>query len=171
MNDKWLYVTDVEKETGIPSATIRRYIRNHGHHLQLKKRGKVYMVASESLSVIKNIRDLYDQGKRLEDIEDALRSMNIPMTITVTHDEREMTVNASEVLVQLQKDMEEQKEFNQSLLEIIQKQQEYINTKLEERDQKLLQSIREIQEAKKEIAVSHEKKKGFFSKFFKGKEE
>ncbi|MBS4218710.1 DUF3967 domain-containing protein [Bacillus sp. FJAT-49711] len=167
MNDKWLYVTDVEKQTGIPSATIRRYIRNHGHHLQLKKRGKIYLVASESLSFIKNIRDLYDQGKRLEDIEDALRSMNIPMT----HDEREMTVNASEVLVQLQKDMEEQKKFNQSLLETIQKQQEYINTKLEERDQKLLQSIREIQEAKREIAVSHEKKKGFFSKFFKGREE
>lgn len=51
--------------------------------------------------------------------------------------------------------MNEQKKFNQSLLETIQKQQDYILTKLEERDKRLIESIREIQAAKKEIASSH----------------
>jgi Fic family protein len=169
LNDKWFSVVEIEKQTNIPDATIRRYIRNHGHHLQIKKRGKSYLIANESLTTIKTIRSLYDKGKQSEDIEETLRKMNMPVTVTVTDNEKEMTVSSSEVLVQLQKDMNEQKKFNQSLLETLQKQQEYINTKLEERDQVLLQSIRELQEAKKQIASSEEekmKKKGFFSSLF-----
>jgi Fic family protein len=168
-NDKWFSVMDIEKQTGIPDATIRRYIRNHGHHLQIKKRGKSYLIANGSLTTIKIIRSLYDKGKQSEDIEETLRKMNMPVTVTVTDNEKEMTVSSSEVLVQLQKDMNEQKKFNQSLLETLQKQQEYINTKLEERDRVLLQSIRELQETKKQIASSEEekkKKKGFFSSLF-----
>lgn len=167
-NEKWFSVMEIEKQTGIPDATIRRYIRNHGHHLQIKKRGKSYLIASETLTVIKKIRELYDKGKQSEDVEDILRYMNVPVTITMTDDEKEVTVNASEVLIQLQKDMNEQKNFNQSLLETLQKQQEYITIKLEERDRRLIESIREMQEVKKEIASSEEKKKkGFFTRLFK----
>jgi DNA-binding transcriptional MerR regulator len=169
IDDKWFSVMDIEKKTGIPDATIRRYIRNHGYHLQIKKRGKSYLIANESLTTIKTIRSLYDKGKQLEDIEETLRKMNMPVTVTVTENEKEMTVSSSEVLIQLQKDMNEQKKFNQSLLETLQKQQEYINTRLEERDRILLESIRELQETKKQIASSEEekkKKKGFFSSLF-----
>lgn len=49
-----------------------------------------------------------------------------------------------------------------------QEQQEYIQTKLEERDRKSIESLREIQEVKKEIvSTKEEKKKGFFAKLFK----
>lgn len=166
MNENWFYVTDVEKQTGIPNATIRRYIRNHGHHLKIKKRGKSYLISDESLPIIKNIRELYEQGKQLEDVEEALRKMNMPVTITMNDDERKMTVNANELLLQLQKDMNEQKKFNQLLLETLQKQQEYINTRLEERDQNLMKAINEILDSKKQIAAKEEKK-GFFAKIFK----
>ncbi|AKL86471.1 hypothetical protein D068_cds36720 [Bacillus atrophaeus UCMB-5137] len=37
--------------------------------------------------------------------------MNVPVTITVTDNENEVTVNAGQVLIQLQKDMNEQKEI------------------------------------------------------------
>ncbi|MBQ6350505.1 MAG: DUF3967 domain-containing protein [Methanobrevibacter sp.] len=170
MNDekKWFSVTETEKETSIPDATIRRYLRNHGHHLQIKKRGKSYFIAHESLSLIKKIRELYDSGKQTEDVEESLRRMNMPVTITVTENEKEVTVNSSEVLIQLQKDMNEQKQFNQSLIEMLTKQQEYINTKLEERDRRLMESLRELQETKKQITSSEEvKKKGFFARLFK----
>ena len=39
-----------------------------------------------------------------------------------------------------------------------QEQQEYINSKLEERDQQLMESIREIQEAKNQLAATQQKK-------------
>lgn len=157
-SEKWLSVVEVENRTSIPDATIRRYIRAHGHHMQIKKRGKSYLIASESLSIIKKIRELYDQGKQSGSVEETLSQMNVPVTITVTDRDGDVTVNASEVLVQLQKDMNEQKKFNQSLLETLHEQQEYIHTKLEERDQKLMEAIREIQETKNEIASSKERK-------------
>ncbi|MBQ3641741.1 DUF3967 domain-containing protein, partial [bacterium] len=60
------------------------------------------------------------------------------------------------------------KQFNQSLIEMLTKQQEYINTKLEERDRRLMESLRELQETKKQITSSEEvKKKGFFARLFK----
>ncbi|WP_423492455.1 DUF3967 domain-containing protein [Lysinibacillus agricola] len=45
-----------------------------------------------------------------------------------------------------------------------QEQREYINTKLEERDRKLLESIRDIQETKKQIAATQQKKWWIFWK-------
>jgi len=39
----------------------------------------------------------------------------------------------------------------------MQRQQEYIDTRLEERDRKLMTAIREIQESKKQMAVDLEK--------------
>ena len=156
--EKWLPVIEVEKQTGIPDATIRRYIRNHGHHLQIKKRGKSYLIANESLSVIKKIRELYDKGKQSEGVEETLSQMNMPMTITMTDDEKEVTVNTGQVLIQLQKDMNEQKKFNQLLLERLDQQQEYIDNKLEERNQELTKSLRTLLEVKKQIAASAQKK-------------
>jgi DNA-binding phage protein len=55
-----------------------------------------------------------------------------------------------------------------------QKQEDYINNKLEERDQKLIQSLRDSQETKKLLlevqeqitASQEEKKKGFFARLF-----
>ncbi len=65
---------------------------------------------------------------------------------------------------------EEITELRKYVADVERKQQEqqiYIKTKLEDRDQKLMESLREIQEVKKEIASSKEKKKqGFFSKWF-----
>ncbi|ADP33984.1 hypothetical protein BATR1942_15325 [Bacillus atrophaeus 1942] len=42
--------------------------------------------------------------------------MNVPVTITVTDNENEVAVNAGQVLIQLQKGMNEQKKFNQLLV-------------------------------------------------------
>ncbi|MEW9501917.1 DUF3967 domain-containing protein [Jeotgalibacillus marinus] len=165
--NKWYNVLEAEKETKIPDATIRRYIRNHGHHLNIRKRGKSYLIAHDSLSIINKIRELYDDGKQLHDVEDTLRMMNVPMNMTVDDGEKGVTVTVSETLIQLQKGiteankyMAEQMEFNQSLLEAIKKQQDYIDTRMKERDQNLMQSLKESTEARKEIASASEEKKG-----------
>lgn len=164
--DEWYSVTEIEKKTGIADSTVRRYIRNHGHHLQIKKRGKSYLIAEDSIPTIKKIRELYDKGKQSEDVNDSLRKMNIPTVITVTDKDDSVTVDVSEVLIQLQKDMNDQKEFNKALLEHIKKQQEYIDNKLEERDQRLIAAIRESQETRREIAAEKEEKKSWISRLF-----
>ncbi|MFJ5772544.1 DUF3967 domain-containing protein [Psychrobacillus sp. NPDC093180] len=161
MTDKaeWLTVLAVEKQTNIPNATIRRYIRNHGHHLNIRKKGKVYLLSSESIAIVLSIRQQYDDGKSQDQVEEALGLMGNPVTITVTANDEQMTVNVGETLLELKESMNDQNRIIQSLAEQLQKQQEYISTKLEERDRTLLAAIRENQESKKQIAAAVELKK------------
>lgn len=154
---EWLTVLAVEKQTNIPNATIRRYIRNHGHHLNVQKKGKSYSIASESIPIVLTIRKHYDDGKSLDQVEKALVDTGNPVTITMNDDGEQMTVNVGEALQDMNKAMHEQNKVIQSLVEHMQRQQEYIDTRLEERDRKLMTAIREIQESKKQIAADQEK--------------
>ena len=80
---EWLTVLAIEKQTKIPNATIRRYIRNHGHHLNVQKKGKSYFIASESIPIVLNIRKQYDDGKSSDQVKEALSQTGNPVTITV----------------------------------------------------------------------------------------
>lgn len=162
---KWLTVLDVEEQTKIPNATIRRYIRNHGHHFNIRKDGKNYFLSSESIPIIQEIRKHYDGGKSLKQVEETLVKKGSPLIITVVENDEQMTVSASEVLQDIKKTLYEQNQIIQSLVEQVEKQQLYIDTRLEERDQRLLIALRESQEIK-QIAASTEKKKNWFTRLF-----
>lgn len=158
---KWLTVLDIEKATKIPNATVRRYIRNHGHHLNIKKNGKSYLIAEESIQIIKDIRNFYEVGKSIEYVENTLANMGTTVTISVSEDEKHMNINIGEALEALRNDfnqrMNEQNDIIQSLLEKINQQQKYID-KLEERDKQLITAIYESQETKKMLATGQQKK-------------
>jgi hypothetical protein len=71
--------------------------------------------------------------------------------------------------------MEQQEIFNRELVQRLEQQQTYIDERLEQRDRKLMASIRQSQEERKEerqallqIAAAQEekKKKGFFARLF-----
>lgn len=175
----WLTIAEADKETGIPHQTLRRYMTNHSHHLIIKKKHKSYLIAEESLQTLQKIREMYSDGKNIEEVDNALANMGIPMNITVNDDEKEVSINIGETLIQLEKGMKEQKDFNEKLLEAIQaqneqmrRQQEYIEQKLEARDRKLLESLKESMEVRKQIAASQEENKkkkeqvGFWRRFF-----
>jgi len=183
---KWLTINELAEKTGVPHQTIRRYISNHSHHLLMKKEHKSYFIAEESIDTVLRIRELYAEGKNIKEVDNTLANMGIPMNITVEDDEKQVSINMGEALIQLQKDMDEQKKFNEKLLETIQaqnenmskqqeymnKQQEYISHTLEKRDQRLIEVLKEGMEARKQIAASEEKeekeiKKGFWQKLFK----
>lgn len=155
---EWLTVLDVEKQIKIPNATIRRYIRNHGHHLNIRKKGKSYFIASESIPIVLDIRKQYDDGKNQEQVEETFIQKGSPVTITVTADDKQMTVNVGEALQDIKKAVHEQNEIIESLIDQMKRQQEYIDNKLEERDRKLIAAIRENQESRKQIAVADSEK-------------
>ncbi len=157
-DNEWLTVLTVEKQTKIPNATIRRYLRNHGHHLNVRKKGKSYLIDSESIPTILEIREQYDAGKSHEQVEETLTQKGKPMIITVTADDKQMTVNVGEALQDMKLAMHEQSNVIQSLVEQIQSQQKYIDTKLEERDRKLMAALRENQESRNQVAVTDYKK-------------
>lgn len=68
----------------------------------------------------------------------------------------------------MQKSIVEQTKVIQSLVEQIQKQQEYINNKLEEKDRRLMAGIKENEESIKQVAITNheEEKKGWLARLF-----
>lgn len=165
---QWFSVVEVESQTGIPNQTIRRYINNHGVYLNPKKRGKGYFLSEESVKVIQEIRKLYDEGMTAQLVNDTLQERNIPMVITVSEGEQTMNIQVGEALSSMKKSIDEQNEVIRSLAEQMKKQQEYIDERLEQRDQRLIAAIRESQEVRREIAAEKEKKKkNWFTHFFK----
>lgn len=166
---QWFSVAEVESQTGIPNQTIRRYINNHGVYLNPKKRGKGYFLSEESVKVIQEIRKLYDEGMTAQLVNDTLQERNIPMVITVSEGEQTMNIQVGEALSSMKKSIDEQNEVIRSLAEQMKKQQEYIDNRLEERDQRLISAIRESQDARREIAAEKEEKKSWIARLFKNK--
>ena len=163
---EWLTITEIEKRTNIPNATIRRYIRKHGHHLNIRKKGKGYLLASEAIEIVLDIRKNYDEGKTVDQVEESLINKARPVTITINSDTKE-SIDIAVTLQSMQTSIEEQKKITQLLLEQIQKQQEYIDIRLEERDKKLMTAIRENLETKKQLAVTNITKKKQWYRFWR----
>lgn len=115
------------------------------------------------------IRKWYAEGKQAEQIEEKLLKSGIPLTVTVTDNEQDVTVNTAEILQQQQKALQEVQnnitEMNQKydeLMRAFKLQQEYIDKKLETRDQMLLEALKKNMEVRKEIASSKENKKKWY---------
>ncbi|MGR4031777.1 DUF3967 domain-containing protein, partial [Bacillus sp. ZZQ-131] len=77
-------------------------------------------------------------------------------------------------LEQILEQQKQQEDFNKALLKKLEEQHKYFEERMnerekraEERDKLLLQNIREMQETKKLIASSEQKRKGFFSRLFR----
>lgn len=170
--NEWLTVAEASEKTKIPVETIRRYIRNHGHHLKVKKLQKKYYLHEECMNVIEKIRELYMDGKEVTEVDERLAKAGVPLTITVTateddrddrhevhnesHDGRtneqllkellemkEMFLQQQEFNKQQQEATRKQEEFNKQLVDRLAKQEKYIAEKVEERDKILMDSMRQ----------------------------
>ena len=176
MNDQeWMTVSEVSEKINVPVETVRRYLRQFSLYLKVKKMHKKYLIHDDSLTVLETIRQLYAEGKNAEEIENILATSGATMTFTVKDDDDEwMTVNVANELKDIKKSLEEQKQFNKQLLEQIQKQNEYINKRLEERDKLLMESLRQSLEQRRmmieQTAAEKETSKGFFARLFAKKD-
>lgn len=167
MSDKrdeeyWLTVSDIEKQYKIPNATVRRYINQHGHHLKIKKRSKSYLIELGSVETIRKIREWYSSGKGSDEVEEKLVKSGIPMTITVEDESGERSNEAVASILQEMKETMD-KRFDQLETKLEEKDQTirdlkaYIDSRLEQRDQLLIQSLRSSLEDHEQIAVTAEK--------------
>lgn len=180
--NNWLSVADVNEKIGVPVETIRRYIRSHGVHLRVKKTHKRYLIHDDSLTMFEQIRRLYADGKNVEEVEQALTNKGFPMTVKVQLDNEtndSMTVNVADELLELkqmlteqQKVNEQQIAFNKQLLQELEQQKQILKDSFEKQDHKLIQSLRQGLEVRKQIAIGEEQarerkaKKGLFARLF-----
>lgn len=163
---EWHTVTELAERLGIPDATLRRYIRNHGVHLKTKKRHKSYLVAEGSLPELLKIRESYAAGMSVDAVEEALVASGAPMTITVTDatdDGESVTMTIGEAfsgmtraMTDLRDRADRQEEFNRELLQRLDEQRQYIEETLKRRDEALMTALREISETKRLAAADQQ---------------
>jgi len=144
----WLKLSETVEKTGVPYATVNRYVKNHAKHLKLKKEHNIYYIHTDSLAVLEQIRNLYKDGNNEKQVDRELSATGIPITLDVMENEvttLEKTMrNLHENLLSLHEKSEKQEQFNAELLQQLKKQQKYIDERLEERDKNLIIALREI---------------------------
>lgn len=160
MSERWLTVSDLAEQFGIPHPTIRRYLDRHGHRLHTKKHHKSYLISEESIPLLVRIREGYADGMNSDQVETLLASSGAPTIITVSdmddQNHERMSVNNMEVLSGLEKVNERfdrQDEFNRQLIEALE-QQHQENQRQREADLKQIEWLTELLIQQKEAAAA-----------------
>jgi DNA-binding transcriptional MerR regulator len=195
---KLMTIAEVAKELDIPESTARYYRNSFTDYIPSVGEGRKKRYRSETVEVLRFIAEGFKRKLTATEIENGLSQMfprnfdiEQPTAVTTAAAQQQPENEAKQYALQLQMALEQmgktmqviadQKEEIGELRKHVadvekrqKKQEDYINNKLEERDQKLIQSLRESQETKKlllevqeQIAAAQETKKGFFSRFFK----
>lgn len=147
-------VAETEKITKIADSTVRRYIRQHGARLKIRKDGKSYLIAAESLPTIKRIRGLYDAGKQSGEVDKILADEGAPLTVEVPDDTGQgVPVSVAEAMAGMRENLQqiagqlvELKAENKALADKIDDQRDYIDQAMKRRDARLIEALRPKQE-------------------------
>lgn len=162
-NGEFIYdTTSVSKILGVQESTLRKYCalmqkfnyefnkNTVGHRIFYKK----------DVEVIKKIVDLKNSGSlTLSESVKAILESDIDDIVDVSAVEPISNSNYNKLLEEFDTFKNEQQQFNQQLLEILQKQQDYIKNSIEERDNKLTFALKESMEIRRQLAAAEEEKK------------
>lgn len=141
-NEKeWYSLKEIEKITGISVPSLSRYADEFKHYIRDRKSGNKRLVHRESISLLKEIKSFYNQNLNTSQIHERLKEKPLVIDVKDTDD----IMNEIKMMKNVFQD-----EINQ-LKEIILSQQKYIDEKLNERDKRLMESLRMIQEHKKTL--------------------
>ncbi|MGG0480784.1 DUF3967 domain-containing protein [Priestia megaterium] len=168
----WITINDISKMINTPVPTVRRYIQKHQAFLNTKREGKKILLHPDSVEILKKIRKWYMIDNLIDtEIDNKLKADGYKLFIdvqSINHQSINQELDSSS-LDFLKAMFKEQRAINEQLMESNNLLVEEINeikqnykeseTKREQRDLALMETLRSIQETKKLVAVSEEKKK------------
>lgn len=167
-------VEGVAKIISVSPSTVKKYyglFEKEGYRFKRSNEG--YLLFDElEIDMFKDLIFLKNQPNM--NISMAVKEIVKREGITDISDTQDTTTVMSDISQQvmtIMSDMIELKQLVQEQSEIIKHQQKYIEEKLEDRDRKLIESLRESQEERKALlqiaaAQEEEKKIGFFARLF-----
>ncbi|MFC5775526.1 DUF3967 domain-containing protein [Ectobacillus antri] len=169
--DKNLSKTDkvftVKEVAGIVEEsphTIRNWLKELKHYIPVTKNQAGYNVFdNEALEKVKEIKQLHrEQGMAIKQVEYYFatggKEFVVPPKKEIGHEIAEELKALREELAEVREYNRRQEEFNQALIQELQKQREFIKQRDEGRDKQLMIAIREMQDTKKQIASVREKR-------------
>ena len=173
---KWLSVKELSEETSIPTSTIRRYIDKFQYFFIQKEDHRPKQYEAAAAAVLLKIKQLYDEGRQAEEINEALQK---EFSLTTSEDQaavsleeaedKEDTENTAEAADQPEAD-DQQPTPPEHEQPVQPSPQQEPDTKqiLQEKDKQLIQSLRkslreqqaisELVEASKESSVVGKKR-------------
>ncbi|EOO09638.1 MerR family transcriptional regulator [Bacillus cereus] len=193
LSDGYYRVSEVATMLDIPESTLRRWLNDFDEYLNIKKERQLKYVHEDSIDTVKKIRHYYSESKKKHEIVGLLDMdpaviRNVDAEYVDGDDEEKETslvkaqqVNTDliealtgkiteEVTAKVTAELTKQNmEFFAAVAKQSQDNFDRINKRLEERDEKLMSTIRLIQEQKSintQRQENTEQKGGFFSKLF-----
>lgn len=170
ISDEYISISKAEELTGIPNATLKRYVLNHSEFIQFKKQGREYRIKVTELEKLKLIRKLYNEGLKKEAVHERLVAEGIPVTIIVNESEDKSLVFVNEELTELKNMLKMQMEFNQHLLQELHELKQMVNRKEAEMIQELRNSMKQAKDEAMKVlqeAATSKEKRSWFNKLFK----
>ncbi|MGG0657710.1 DUF3967 domain-containing protein [Rummeliibacillus pycnus] len=151
----------VSKVLGVHERTLRKYCALMGkHNYEFNKNAMGHRAFyKKDIEVIKKIVDLKNLGSLTlnESVKTILES-DIDNIDTISAVEPISNPDYNKLLGEFTTFKNEQQQFNQQLVGLIQKQQNYIKYSIEQRDRKLMFAIKESMEMRRQLAAAEEKK-------------
>ncbi len=138
-NVEYIGITEAETLTGIPNATLKRYILNHPQFIHFKKMGREYRIRITEIEKLKVIRKLYNEGHKMEVVNEKLEAEGLPVTITSNSEEGLNLISVNEEVAELKNMLTLQ---NQLLQQVVLKLDDVEKERVE-RERLLLQEIQE----------------------------
>lgn len=171
-------IAEIAKELDIPESTARYYRDNFIDYVPSVGEGRKKRYRPETVEVLRFIAEGFKRKLTATEIDNGLshmfpRNFDVEQSTAITtattqqQSENEIKQYALQLQIALEQmtkamqvvadQKEEITELRKYIANVEQKQQEqqnYIDTKLEERDQKLKESLQTLQKVKKELAVA-----------------
>lgn len=174
--DKYKRASEVAEQLMINRNTLRRWLLQYEDYLNTKLEGNTKFIHESSVPAIKLIKDCYAKQLQEHEIKDKLaKNHEIPKNAEMDETEKAPGPQYEQELNEIKILLQQQQEFNKQLVERLNEQQKYIETRMDARDKNLISMIREFQETKQQLLetatakedVKEEKEqKNWWSKLF-----
>lgn len=154
--------SDIADVLGIQESTLRKYcllLEKSGYEFLKNEHGHRAFFDADVIVLRKMISFKNDADMTLEEAVKSVVAWNKGNDITVSDiEEKQYVARYNDLLGEFKTFQQQQMGFNKELIEEIQKQRDYIEKRLEERDRLLIESMRQTLEFRG-AAVEGEKKK------------
>ena len=154
--------SDIADVLQIQESTLRKYcllLEKSGYEFLKNEQGHRAFFDNDVIVLRKMIALKNDTDMTLEEAVKSVMAWKKGTDITVRDtEEKQYIARYNDLMKEFKSFQEQQMKFNKELIREIRSQQEYIENRLEQRDQLLMQSIRESLEVRKEIAATQKKR-------------
>lgn len=155
--------SDIAANLNIQESTLRKYcliLEENGYEFLKNERGHRAFFDNDLIALKKFVEFKDEADMSLKQAAKAVTAWKNGFSMTERDtEENRYVARYDDLLNEFKEFRENQNQFNKELLSQLQKQQQYIDTRLEERDQKLMLSLKETLEAKNQLAITTSEKK------------